>query len=253
MEACDAGIALAHQLGSPPVQYPSIKGMALTDLGRFDEAWAALQQEVADDDHPFGRCMRELGIAVWLESLGDLERAEAKAKEVLDEAGRLSRTWMQQNMVDLLAIVAARLGEQGRELSAWLEAKSEEIGFHVRELPQAEAALASGDPARAFEVAEQVAAGADRIGLYRGRIVALELGLRALAAEGRWDELLERADGALEESERAGFRTRTWRILGSRALARQARGDEAGAMADREAARALLLELEATLPKEVLA
>src|SRR5262245_8741418 len=69
---CDDGIALAAQLGSPPVQYPSIKGLALTDLGRFDEAWASFQAEVADDAHPFGRCMRELGVAVWLESNGAL-------------------------------------------------------------------------------------------------------------------------------------------------------------------------------------
>ena len=40
---CDEGIALAAQLGSPPVQYASIKGLALTDLGRFDEAWASFQ------------------------------------------------------------------------------------------------------------------------------------------------------------------------------------------------------------------
>ena len=29
VEVCDAGIALARQLGSPPVQYPSIKALAL--------------------------------------------------------------------------------------------------------------------------------------------------------------------------------------------------------------------------------
>ncbi len=91
VRTCDEGIALSAQLGSPPVQYSSIKGLALTDLGRFDEAWAAFQAEVADDAHPFGRCMRELGIAGWLESLGALDRAEAVAKQVLAEAERLSR------------------------------------------------------------------------------------------------------------------------------------------------------------------
>src|SRR5438128_506121 len=70
---CDEGIALAEQLGSPPVQYASIKGLALTDLGRFDAAWTSFQQEVADEAHPFGRCMREFGVAVWLAALGALE------------------------------------------------------------------------------------------------------------------------------------------------------------------------------------
>jgi class 3 adenylate cyclase/tetratricopeptide (TPR) repeat protein len=240
VETCDAGIALARQLGSPPVQYPGIKGLALTDMGRFGEAWSSLQEEVADDDHPFGR-----------ESAGDLESAEAKAKEVLDEAGRLSRTWMQQVMVDLLATIAARRGGEGRELADWLDKKSAEIGFHPGGLPQAEAALAAGEFDRALEIADSVAEGGARIGVVRGRIVALELGLRALARLERWDDLLERADRCLREAERADFRTRTWRILGSRANAREAMGDATGAAEDREAARAILLGLASTLPEGV--
>ena len=74
--------------------------------------------------------------------------------------------------------------------------------------------------------------------------MSLELGLRALSALGRWDEIQQRADDALAEAEQAGFRTRSWRILGARALAREALGDEQGATDDRRAARALLLELE---------
>jgi class 3 adenylate cyclase/tetratricopeptide (TPR) repeat protein len=245
VETCDAGIELAHQLGSPPVQYPSIKGLALTDLGRFDEAWASFQEEVADAEHPFGRCMRELGVAVWLYALGEPERAEVRAKQVLDEAERLSRTWMQQNMVDLLGTIAARRGAEGQELREWLATKSDEIGFHPRELPQAEAALSQGEAEQALEAADRVAAGSVRIGVGRGRILALELGLRALAALGRWDELRERADAALAEAEEAGFRTLIWRILGARALARDASGEAGEAARDREAARALLLDLEA--------
>ena len=47
VKTCDAGIALSAQLGSPPVQHPSIKGIALTDLGRFDEAWASFEADPA--------------------------------------------------------------------------------------------------------------------------------------------------------------------------------------------------------------
>ena len=138
---CDEGIALAEQLGSPPVQYASIKGLALTDLGRFDDAWASFQQEVADDAHPFGRCMREFGVAAWLAALGALDRAEAAAKEVLAEAGRLSRTWMQRGMVDLLTVVAARRGAAGAGLADWVSKTSEAIGFPASPLAVAEAAL----------------------------------------------------------------------------------------------------------------
>jgi class 3 adenylate cyclase/tetratricopeptide (TPR) repeat protein len=248
--ACDKGIELAEQLGSPPVQYPSIRGLALTDLGRFDDAWESFQREVADEEHPFGRCMRELGLAQWLESLGALERAEVKAREVLDEAGRLSRVWMQQLMTDLLTLIAARRGSDGRELAAWLEKKNEETGYRPSQLPQAEAALASGDRERALEIAEQVAAGSERIGMLRGRILALEIGLRALTGMERWDEALAHADAALAEAEPASFETMTWRILGSRALAREAKGDTEGAAADRAAAKAILEKLASHVPEE---
>jgi len=252
---CNDGIALSAQLGSPPVQYPSIKGLALTDLGRFDEAWASFQEEVADDAHPFGRCMREMGVACWLESLGALQRAETTAREVLDEAGRLLRTWMQRSMVDVLAVIAARRGAEGAELSGWLARKSDEIGFRPSTLSRAEMALAGGDFAKALDLTDQLV---DRsgernlhdaggwilqVGLRRSRIMAREIGMRALAGLERWEDLLARADAAFAEASQAGFRTRMWRILASRARARDARGDAAGARDDRGAACALLDEM----------
>jgi predicted ATPase/class 3 adenylate cyclase len=243
VKTCDDGIALAAQLGSPPVQYPSLKGLALTDLGRFDEAWASFQNEVADEQHRLGRCMRELCVAVWFESLGALDRAEAKAKEVLEEARRLSRTWMQKFMVDLLAVVAARRGHAGAGLAAWVEEKGNEIGFHPSTLPQAEVAFARGDFEVALAIADRVADSSAPAGLRRARIVALEIGLRVLARMERWDKLLERADGAVREAEEAGFRTRTWRMLVWRAQARAAKGDQLGASDDRGRARALVEEM----------
>ena len=240
VKTCDDGIALSAQLGSPPVQYPSIKGLALVDLGRFDEAWASFQAEVADDAHPFGRCMREFGIAVWLEAVGALDRAEIAAKEVLEQAGQLSRAWMQRAMVDLLTIVGARRGVEYPELAAWGERKTEQTFFRAVPLASAEAAIARGNFTQALSLADRSAEGCARLGMRRGRIIALELGMRALAGLGRWDELPARADPALAEADAAGFRTRTWRMLATRARARDARGDTAGARDDRSAARAVL-------------
>jgi hypothetical protein len=237
---CDDGIALAEQLGSPPVQYPSIKGLALVDLGRFDEAWASLQEEVADDDHPFGRCMRELGVAVWLGNIRALERAETKAKEVLEEAGRLSRTWMQRFMMDLLALVAAWRGEAGKELGAWVENKGTEIGFQPTELVQAELALARGDNEIALTIADQIAEYGAHSGVRRARIMALEIALRALERLERWDDLQDRANAAVAEAEGTGFRTRLWRMLATRARGRATNGDAGSAAQDRAAARALV-------------
>ena len=237
---CDEGIALAEQLGSPPVQYASIKGLALTDLGRFDDAWASFQKEVADDAHPFGRCMREFGVAAWLLALGALDRAEVVGKEVLAEAGRLSRTWMQRGMVDLLTVVAARRGDAGAELADWVSKTSAAIGFHASPLAVTEAVLARGDFAQVVTAADRLAQGAGQQGQQRGRLIALEWGLQARAGLQRWHEILERADAAIGEAEAKSFRTRVWRMRAWRARARQATGDQMGASADRAAACALL-------------
>ena len=237
---CDEGIALAEQLGSPPVQYASIKGLALTDLGRFDAAWTSFQQEVADEAHPFGRCMREFGVAVWLAALGALDHAETAAKEVLAEAGRLSRTWMQRGMVDLLTVVAARRGDQGADLAAWVVKKGEEIGFYPSPLAVTEAALARGELAQALAGADQLAAGARKLGHLRGALVATEWGLHARAALQGWDEILAQADAPIQEAEEKKFDTRLWRMLAWRAQARDATGDLQGADQDRAAAGKLL-------------
>jgi len=244
---CDDGMALSAQLGSPPVQYPSIKGLALTDLGRFDEAWASFQAEIADDGHPFGRCMRELGVACWLESLGALERAAAKAEAVLHDAKRLSRVWMQRFMADLLVVIAARRGCSADEVAARTIGAGNALSFYPGALPEGEAALARGDAATALAIADQAAEDSARTGFGRVRMVALELGLRALAGLERWDPLLGRADAAVGEAEKAGFKTRLWRMLAVRARARDARGDATGARDDRRAARSLVDEMAARI------
>jgi hypothetical protein len=176
-----------------------------------------------------------------------LDRAEAGAKAVLVEARRLSRTWMQSGMVDLLAMIAARRGPGGAELAAWLTRQADEIGFHPSASPQAEAALARGAWAEALGLADSLAERSAQLGLQRACIIAREQGLRALAGLERWEELLARAATALAESEAANFRTRTWRILATRAQARDASGDAGGARDDRSAARALVDEMAARI------
>ena len=101
------------------------------------------------------------------------------------------------------------------------------------------------------QIADSVAQGGARVGVVRGRIMALEICLRALAGLSRWDEIAKCADGYLHEAERAGCRTRTWRMLGSRARAREALGDVSGANEDREAAGSILRELATSLPQGV--
>jgi class 3 adenylate cyclase/tetratricopeptide (TPR) repeat protein len=250
VETCDEGIALAAQLGSEPVQYSTIKAFALMDLGRFDAAWDALQQEVADEQHPFGRAMRQLGVAVYLQHLGALDRAATGGRELLEEARRLRRTWMQQWMVDLLTAVSAHLGDQ--ELRGYIDTTAAASSIRPSAVAVAERRMSEGNPGEALEMIRQVASAAERNGTRRQRIVALEAELRALAQLGRWAELAERADVALAEAETTGFKSMAWRIRSQRARARLELGDRAGADRDRDAARQLLDVLAASVPDPAL-
>ena len=72
---CERATALAARLGIPPVQYGTIKSFALIEQGRFDAAWQALEEEVADVEHPFGQAFQHLGRTWWHTAVGDFARA----------------------------------------------------------------------------------------------------------------------------------------------------------------------------------
>ena len=109
---CERATALAGRLGIPPVQYGTIKSFALVDLGRFDEAWQALEQEVADDEHPFGQAFQHLGRTFWYAGAGDFERVIRDIPRIRADAAKLQRTWMIPWADKLLAsaIVASAAG-----------------------------------------------------------------------------------------------------------------------------------------------
>ena len=111
---CDRGIDLAAQLGSAPVQYGSIKAVALAHAGRFDEVESALAQEVTDDDHPFGQANATLARAEYLLTIDALDQAAVVGVDAFHRATALSRVWMRHWLVTLLATVRTRLSARGR-------------------------------------------------------------------------------------------------------------------------------------------
>ena len=240
VETCDAGLELSEELGSDPVQYPTIKALALLELGRFDEAWRSLEGEVADEDHRFGRAFQQLGEAVYLSRVGDLERAASTAKEALGEFGELSRPHFQTEMISLLSTLAARMGTAGDELRSWAAEASTKIEREPSPLATAELALADGTPERALELVMKVADGAKRGGIRQAYIQALEIQLRALLALRRWPEAAALANEAIAEAEQTGCRSLAWRMLAARACARREAGDGAEADGDISAARKIL-------------
>jgi tetratricopeptide (TPR) repeat protein len=246
VETCDAGIALADQLGTEPVQYPTIKALALMDLGRLDEAWKSLGEEVADEEHRFGRAVQQVGVAVYLESVCAFEQAIETAKADLVEAQALSRTWMQGWLISLLTTLSVRTRDDA--LRAHVEKAIAETGFQPSPLSQAERHLAEGDPEEALRLANESTGGAERVGLRRIHLTGLELQLRILIRMGRSSEAASLAEEALAKIEETGFRSIAWRVRASRARALDQLGDSDAADRERAAARATLRELAARIP-----
>ena len=244
VEVCDLGIELSDQLGSEPVQYPTIKALALMDLGRFDEAWASLQGEVADEAHRFGAAVKQLGIAVYLERVGAIDAAFDQAKETLKEAQALKRTWMQRWLVDLLEVLAARRGEdppadfQGEYAP----------GFSASPIAGAERKLLEGDPESALQMAEDLAPKMGGVGMRNAKLQALVLSARALEKLGRTDDAALRATETLVELDEVGFRSLAWRLRALRARALAGTGDSAGADRERTKALEIVTAMGGTIP-----
>jgi predicted ATPase/class 3 adenylate cyclase len=241
VEICDAGIALAEQLGAAPVQYPTIKAMALLDLGRFDAAWESLQQEVADEAHPFGAAVQRLGTAVYLEQVGALDQAVAVARQTLEEATALRRTWMQRWMVDLLESLALRTGSG----ESYPEVGEYAPGFSASPVLAAERRMAAGEPGVALREAREFSSKMLAMGVRRTALLADEVAARALEALGRSAEAASAAQEILEAAEASGFRTLVWRM---RALRARALDDREAAAREWDAARAIVRDIAARIP-----
>ena len=91
---CDQGIALAAETGAPPVQYPTLKSMALARTGRSREAWDSVQDEIADDEHPFGRAFQRTGMATYYFEIRAWQCAVECLRVVDEEAPLLGRAWL---------------------------------------------------------------------------------------------------------------------------------------------------------------
>src|SRR5207248_448708 len=106
----DRATRVALQLGVPPVQYPTFKAISLLRLGRYGEAWASLQREIADDDHPFGRLVQDLGAGLYLAALFDDAAAVGLLTSVAERARALRRFWIEGWAEATRAVALARLG-----------------------------------------------------------------------------------------------------------------------------------------------
>jgi class 3 adenylate cyclase/tetratricopeptide (TPR) repeat protein len=261
IECCDAGIRLAAEIGALPVMYPTEKALALLDLGRYDEAWASLQQEIADEAHQFARMIKEQCTGRYFLELLAYEKASAVFKHAVDEAGRLHRWRFALRARMLLATSLVGVGHLPpttrsrltQDIVSILDGSTPEPSQKVMAAQvMAELQLSEGRLDEALRLAESSAQQADQIGVKPAHVAALVLQLRILLRLDRPTDVIVLADDVLSVAEEMSYRPMIWRIRAARAQALRALGDDTEAAAEYQRAASTVRELaEAISDKEL--
>jgi class 3 adenylate cyclase/tetratricopeptide (TPR) repeat protein len=249
-EVCTAGIEMAAQLGAKPVQYNTLKALALTNLGRYGQAWEALQCEVTEE--AFGFAMQQYGQVFYLMSLLDFGPAAEQAKKALELAKKLNRAWMRKELQNLRVVSLARLGSLDEATMMEIQHDLQAFGGALERSVLAEVLLTQGSLEEALKLSKKANVDAEKAGMKLNLIPGLELSIRILLALNRPAEALSVADEALKKAEQTGYRPILWRILAGQGQSRKGLGDEQGGIKDYLAAAEILKELMATISDAVL-
>lgn len=243
-QICDAGIELAYRIGTLPVQYPTIKGLALIELGRFDQAWAAFDQEIADAAHRFGAAIRDLGRLSYVLRTGADDEALDRAPHVIAELHALSRAWMLNWVAQDLAELAADHvgdGEMINRIEALVAATEAPPGV----LGEAALRIAKGEHAAAKELLlapKRVEwMGAARFETVHGGLLA-----QLHTIEGDHAKALAAIKPVVARARQTGAEGRLWRLLGEQGLIEQALGHDF--TATQQEAAALWSKLGSAIP-----
>jgi class 3 adenylate cyclase/tetratricopeptide (TPR) repeat protein len=238
VETCDAGIRLTEEIGVPPVQYPTLKAVALAHLGRFGEAWEALQREVTDAEHPFGRAMQALGMGVYYFELQAGERATEALRDLLQRARGLRRAWMTRWGLVLLARSLLRTRPLDPATVREIREELRVLGPQVPHDVSAEILLAEKQAEAALLDAEAAVVEASAEDRTADLLDARELQVRVLLELGRATEALSRVEEACRIAEERHALSLVWRLqaLKARALAKVGNSTEASEAVSQAAA-----------------
>jgi tetratricopeptide (TPR) repeat protein len=248
IEYCDAGIQLASELGIPPVQYNTLKALSFIDLGRYDEAWTALEAEIGGEGHPFGRAMQTLGASVYLLDLLAYDRALVSIRDAITQAIQVQRTWMRRWGQELLILALVRSGQLDM---LQLEAATSDLramGFALPPLIRAEVAFDEGRLEEAHSYAEAALTADDQKTHVLDRVSLLIVQARIALRLGRLEDAIQLTESALGVARRTGALPLTWRIHAVRADIFDALGVDLAASEARESAEQIVRLLAANVP-----
>ncbi len=245
VEICDAGIELAYRIGGLPVQYPSIKALALMELGRFNDAWQACGEEIADEDHRFGAALQDMIRFLFELDCGDYDAALKRGPVVIDEAHALSRAWMLGWISNACGLAQAVVpDDQGKR--AAFQQLIEQTGMSVRSTGLAGQLIAEGEYQEAIERLEKQISRDDRGFRTRDNTTTFLLLTQANMLHGNHRSAFEIGKQGIELCQQHNFDYTLWQLLALTAQAGEACG-EADAASDLEQA----LELHSRIAQTI--
>jgi class 3 adenylate cyclase/tetratricopeptide (TPR) repeat protein len=243
----DRATLVAAQLGIPPVQYPTFKAVCLLGLGRYGEAWKSLQREVVDEEHPFGRVVRDLGVGLYLAAVSDDAGAADVLTVVADRARDLHRAWIEHWAETVRAVALARLGRGAEVEWARFDLDSSRLSAPRARVAGAFAALAIGDFDGALRRARSAIMSAHERDATHEKVGGQLAAARALQGLDRPAEALAVVDEALAATQEKGYRPLLWQLYAVRAGALAALDRPDQAAHERQAAAELVRTLAETI------
>ncbi len=209
VEICDAGTELAYRIGTLPVQYPTIKAMALLALGRFDDALQAISEEVADEDHRFGAALQKLSEFQYLLDCAAFDEALLVTPHVIAESKYLSRAWMLRWVANSLALATPYLDEEQVGIARSLISDTQ---ASVSRPARAMLALSNGD----IKEAGDLIAGKredEKLRELRRLVSRMEQHAIIFMAAGQWSEAKDEIDAAIPFCRESNLRPVLLRML----------------------------------------
>ena len=230
IECCEASIKLSVMLGAPPVTYSTIKALALSKLGRYDEAWESIQQELAEEVYPFGSALKSFAEGIYLSDQMAYEKAAAMFEEVIKQAEQMGRSWLKlwaQAELSRTLLHFKKPSEVNLEWSDQNLANTPTALMAEKPVLLGEIALRKGNFKEALRWARNSCSEAKKHGWSPAYVIALELQLRILLKLDRARDVISIADEGILMTEQMNYSSLEllMRISKAKALAIQRKAD----------------------------
>lgn len=227
IECCEASIKLCVMLGAPPVIYSTIKALALSKLGRYDEAWESIQQELAEEAYLFGSALKRFAEGIYLSDQMAYEEAVAVFEEVIKQAEQMGRSWLKlwaQAELSRTLLHIKKPSEVNLEWSDQNIANTPTALMAEKPVLLGEIALRKGNFEEALRCARNSCSEAEKHGWRPAYVIALELQLRILLKLDKAGNVISIADEGILMAEQMNYATLELLIRISKAKALDLRG-----------------------------